>query len=86
MTILTFLSRQVQARAVRGEVEAALDAVAWPWSALLSEIRRLWDDVSPAFAEVVERQEARAYHRETGRCPYYGEPAVFHDPAGGEAA
>ncbi len=55
--------------------------------ALLSEIRRLWDDVGPAFAEVVERQEAWAYHRETGRCPHCGEIAVFHDPdRGGEAA
>ncbi len=41
----------------------------------------------PAFAEAVERQEARKYHFETGRCPYCGEIAVFHDPdRGGEAA
>jgi hypothetical protein len=54
---------------------------------LLSEIRRLWDDTGPAFAEVVEREEARAYYRETGRCPYCGEIAVFHDPdRGGEPA
>jgi len=54
--------------------------------ALLSEIRRLWDDVGPAFAEAVERQEARAYSRETGCCPHCGELAMFHDPdRGGEA-
>lgn len=54
---------------------------------LLSEIRRLWDDVGPAFAESVERQEARAYYREMGRCPFCGEIAVFHDPTrGGEPA
>lgn len=53
---------------------------------LLSEIRRLWDDTGPAFAEAVERQEARAYYRESGRCPCCGEPAIFHDPQrGGEA-
>jgi DNA-directed RNA polymerase subunit RPC12/RpoP len=49
--------------------------------------RRLWDDVGPAFAEAVERQEARAYYRETARCPYCGEIGVFHDPdRGGEPA
>lgn len=54
---------------------------------LLSEIRRLWDDVGPTFAEAVERQDARAYHRETGRCPFCGEIGVFHDPdRGGEPA
>lgn len=48
---------------------------------------RLYILPGPAFAEAVERQEARAYHRETGICPYCGEPAVFHDPdRGGEAA
>jgi hypothetical protein len=47
---------------------------------LLSEIRRLWDDTGPAFAEVVESEEARAYYRETGCCPYCGEPGVFHNP------
>lgn len=54
---------------------------------ILSEVRRLWDDMGPAFAEAVERQEARAFHRETGRCPYCGDVAVFHDPdREGEAA
>ncbi len=46
---------------------------------LLSEIRRLWDDVGPAFAEAVERQEARTFYRETGRCPFCGAPGLFHD-------
>jgi len=33
------------------------------------------------------RQEARAYYRDSGRCPSCGEPAVFHDPErGGEVA
>ncbi len=71
------------ARGTGGDPEATLKEA----RALLSEIRRLWDDVGPAFAEAVERQETRAYHRETGRCPYCGEIAVFHDPErGGEAA
>ncbi len=50
--------------------------------ALLSEIRRLWDDTGPAFAEAVECQEARAYHQETGRCPHCGEIAG-KEPDGG---
>ncbi len=50
---------------------------------LLSERRRLWDDVGPAFAEAVEQQEARTYYRETGRCPFCGEAGVFHDPERG---
>lgn len=47
--------------------------------ALLSEIRRLWDDVGPAFAETVSREEAMAWHRETKRCPLCGERGVFHE-------
>jgi len=69
-----------------GEADGALPTVEQA-RALLSEIRRLWDDVGPAFARAVERQEARAYYRDTGRCPYCGEVAAFHDPdRGGEAA
>ncbi len=53
--------------------------------ALLSEIRRLWDDVGPAFAEAVAREAARQYYRQARRCPYCGEPGAFHqaDPDGG---
>lgn len=55
--------------------------------ALLSEIRRLWDDVGPAFAEAAHRQEAWEYYRETGRCPFCGELGPYHDPErGGETA
>lgn len=55
--------------------------------ALLSEVRRLWDDVGPAFAEAVARQEACTYYRETRRCPFCGERGVFHDSdRGGEPA
>lgn len=55
--------------------------------ALLSEIRRLWDDTGPAFAEAGAREEARAYFSETRRCPYCGTRGVFHDPEhGGEPA
>jgi len=70
------------AREVDGDLPAPEEA-----QALLSEIRRLWDDVGPAFAKVVSREEAWAYYRETRRCPYCGEPGVFHDPErGGEPA
>jgi hypothetical protein len=55
--------------------------------ALLSEIRRLWDDVGPAFAESIHRQEAREHYQRTGRCPFCGQRGIFHDPSlGGEAA
>lgn len=46
---------------------------------LLSEVRRFWDDVGPAFAEAVEHQEARAYSLETGRCPRCGERGAVHE-------
>lgn len=48
--------------------------------ALLSRIGRLQDVVGPAVAEAVERQEARAYYQESGRCPFCGEPTEFHEP------
>lgn len=48
--------------------------------ALLAEINCVWAEVGPAFAEAVQRQEARTYHRETGHCPFCGQPGVFHDP------
>jgi hypothetical protein len=66
------------AREANGDVPTPAQA-----RALLSEIRRLWDDVGPAFAEVVSRQEARAYFQETRRCPHCGERGVFHDPGRG---
>lgn len=52
--------------------------------ALLSDIRRLWDDVGPAFAQAVHREEARAFYRETRRCPLCGKRGVCHDPERGE--
>lgn len=45
-----------------------------------SEIRRLWDDTGPAFAEAVHRQEAWTYYQETQRCPTCGKPGEYHDP------
>ncbi len=73
----------LMARGAGGNQQATLKEA----QALLSEIRRLWDDVGPLFAQAVERQAARAYYRETKLCPYCGEPAIFHDPErGGQPA
>lgn len=52
---------------------------------LLSEIRRLWDDTGPAFAEAVHRQEAWIYYQASQRCPTCGERGAFHPGDGGGA-
>jgi len=44
------------------------------------EILRLIDDVGQPRATSLRHQWARAWHRETGVCPYCGERGVYHDP------
>lgn len=63
------------ARVADGDV-AALEEAQGLWA----EINRLWAELGPAFAETVQRQEARTYYGETRRCPFCGERDIFHGP------
>lgn len=44
------------------------------------EILRLIDDVGQPRATSLRRQWARAWHQETGVCPYCGDRGPYHDP------
>ncbi len=50
------------------------------------EILRLIDEVGEPTATTLRRQWARAWHQETGICPYCGERGPYHDPDRGRGA
>lgn len=47
---------------------------------VLGEEARLVDELGVARADAIRATVARAWYRETGRCPLCGEPGRFHDP------
>ena len=54
-------------------------------SRLLAEQAWLCDEIGPEFAAAVSRPHARWWAKAMGRCPWCGEPDVFHDPETGGA-
>ena len=47
--------------------------------ALLSEIRKLWDEAGLEHAGRIYGEEKRAYYVQTGRCPTCGQHGIFHE-------
>lgn len=46
---------------------------------VLAEEARLVDELGPRRADLIRAEAARAWHRETGRCPFCGQPGIFHE-------
>lgn len=51
-------------------------ALAETWPTLV----KLRDEVGEPAATALHRRWARAWHQETGRCPWCGEAGPYHDP------
>jgi hypothetical protein len=80
--IVELVEKNVMARMPAEGVAPVIGDVVILLVKMLIKIMATIDGKPQAFAEAVARQETRAYYRETGRCPYCGEPAVFHDRGG----